>query len=68
VDYWRVLAGEERPFDEAAFRALASRDVGGASDFRAEIPDARLLRLEGAGHAVYRADWEAIVTEILEQT
>jgi pimeloyl-ACP methyl ester carboxylesterase len=113
VDYWRVLAGEERPFDQAAFRALASRDVGRASDFRAaqnhdlllddgrsreplssissptlvihgtadpmfpighgealadEIPDARLLRLEGAGHGVYRADWEAIVSAILEQT
>jgi pimeloyl-ACP methyl ester carboxylesterase len=113
VDYWRVLAGEERPFDEAAFRALARRDVGRASDFRAaqnhdllhdegrsreplssisaptlvihgtadpmfpighgealaeEIPDARLLRLEGAGHGVYRADWEAIVAAILEHT
>jgi pimeloyl-ACP methyl ester carboxylesterase len=113
VDYWRVLAGEERPFDEAAFRALADRDVGRASDFRAaqnhdllhgeggsreplssissptlvihgtadpmfpighgealaeEIPDARLLRLEGAGHGVYRADWEAIVAAILDHT
>jgi pimeloyl-ACP methyl ester carboxylesterase len=113
VDYWRLLSGEERPFDEAAFRALASRDVGRASDFRAaqnhdlllgegrsreplsaisspalvihgtadpmfpmghgealaeEIPDARLLRLEGAGHGVYRADWETIVAAILEHT
>jgi len=113
VDYSRVLAGEERPFDEAASRALARRDVGRASDFRAaqnhdllldegrsreplssisspalvihgtadpmfpighgealaeEIPDARLLRLEGAGHGVYRADWEAIVAAILEHT
>jgi pimeloyl-ACP methyl ester carboxylesterase len=113
VDYWRVLAGEKRPFDEAAFRELARRDVGRASDFRAaqnhnllqdegrshdplstissptlvihgtadpmfpighgealaeEISDARLLRLEGAGHGVYRADWEAIVAAILEHT
>ena len=113
VDYSRVLAGKERPFDEAAFRALARRDVGRANDFRAaqnhdllhdeepsreplssiaaptlvihgtadpmfpvghgealaeEIPDARLLRLEGAGHGVYREDWEAIVTAILEHT
>ena len=113
VDYSRVLAGEEQPFDEAAFRALARRDVARASDFRAaqnhdllhdearsreplssissptlvihgtadpmfpighgealaeEIPDARLLRLEGAGHGVYRADWEAIVAAILEHT
>jgi pimeloyl-ACP methyl ester carboxylesterase len=113
VDYWRLLAGQERAFDEAAFRALAIREVGRARDFRAarnhdllqdeqrsrdplsaiaastlvihgtadpmfpighgealaeEIPDARLLRLEGAGHGVYRADWEAIVAAILENT
>jgi pimeloyl-ACP methyl ester carboxylesterase len=113
VDYWRVLAGGERPFDEAAFRELARRDVERARDFAAaqnhdllhdggqsreplssissptlvihgtsdpmfpighgaalaeEIPDARLLRLEGAGHGAYRADWEAIVAAILEHT
>ncbi len=33
-----------------------------------EIPDARLVRLGGAGHGVYRADWEAIVAAILEHT
>jgi pimeloyl-ACP methyl ester carboxylesterase len=111
VDYWRVLAGGERPFDEATFRDLARRDVERAHDFAAaqnhdllhhgeqshkplssisspthvihgtadpmfpighgealaeEIPDARLLRLEGAGHGVYRADWETIVPAILE--
>ena len=113
VGYSRVLAGEERPFDEAAFRALVRRDVERARDFAAaqnhdlllddgrsreplssissptlvihgtadpmfpighgealaeEIPNARLLRLEGAGHGVYRADWEAIVAAILEHT
>ena len=113
VDYSRVLAGGERPFDDAAFRELARRDVERASDFAAaqnhdllhdgeqsrerlssissptlvihgtadpmfplghgealaeEIPDARLLRLEGAGHGVYRADWDAIVAAILEDT
>jgi pimeloyl-ACP methyl ester carboxylesterase len=113
VGYWRLLSGAERPFDEAAFRALVSRDVRRARDFRAaqnhdllrddgrsreplssissptlvihgtadpmfpighgealaeEIPDARLLRLEGAGHGVYRADWEALVAAILEHT
>jgi hypothetical protein len=26
------------------------------------------LRREGAGHGVYRADWEAIVEAILEHT
>ena len=108
-----MLAGEERPFDEAAVRELARRDVERARDFAAvqnhdvlpqgevpgrllsaiaaptlvihgtadpmfpighgealaeEIPDARLLRLEGAGHGVYWADWEAIVAAILEHT
>jgi pimeloyl-ACP methyl ester carboxylesterase len=33
-----------------------------------EIPGARLLRLEGAGHGVDRADWEAIARGILEHT
>jgi pimeloyl-ACP methyl ester carboxylesterase len=113
VGYWRLLCGEQRPFDQAAFRAIAGRDVGRAVDFGAarnhellrddgtsreplssiscptlvihgtadpmfpiahgealaeEIPDARLLRLEGAGHGVYRADWEKLVSAILEHT
>lgn len=34
----------------------------------AEIPAARLLTLEGAGHGVDRADWETIVPAILEHT
>jgi pimeloyl-ACP methyl ester carboxylesterase len=113
VDYSRMLAGEERPFDEAAVRDLVRRDIERARDFAAlrnhdvlshgrssreplpsigapalvihgtadpmfpmghgealaeEIPDARLVRLEGAGHGVYRADWETIVTAILEHT
>ena len=33
-----------------------------------EIPGARLLVLEGAGHGVDRADWETIVAAILEHT
>jgi pimeloyl-ACP methyl ester carboxylesterase len=114
VDYWRVLAGGARPFDEAVFRDLARRDVERARDFSAaqnhdllhngqqsgeplssissptlvihgtadpmfpighgetlaeEIPDARLLLLEGAGHGtVYRADWDTVVAAILEHT
>jgi pimeloyl-ACP methyl ester carboxylesterase len=113
VDYWRVLAGGRRPFDEARVRDLARRDVERARNFAAvqnhgvlpddersreplssiaaptlvihgtadpmfpiehgealveEIPDARLLRLEGAGHGVDRADWDAIVGAILEHT
>ena len=33
-----------------------------------EIPGARLLPLEGAGHGVDRADWETIAGAILEHT
>jgi pimeloyl-ACP methyl ester carboxylesterase len=33
-----------------------------------EIPDARLLPLEGAGHGIDRGDWEPIVRAILEHT
>jgi pimeloyl-ACP methyl ester carboxylesterase len=33
-----------------------------------EIPDARLLTLEEAGHGVDRADWETIVGAVLEHT
>jgi pimeloyl-ACP methyl ester carboxylesterase len=34
----------------------------------AEIPGARLVALQGAGHGVYREDWDSIVREILEHT
>ena len=110
VEYSRIVAGDQRPFDEAAFRALARRDVERARDFAAAqnhdlldddprsraplsaiavptlvihgtadpmfpiehgealadaIPGARLLRLDGAGHGVDRADWDVIVDAIL---
>jgi pimeloyl-ACP methyl ester carboxylesterase len=113
VAYSRVLAGGERPFDEAATRDLVRRDVERARDFRAaqnhdrltdaesprkplsaiavptlvihgtadplfpvghgealarEIPGATLQRLEGAGHGLFRDDWETIVGAILRHT
>jgi pimeloyl-ACP methyl ester carboxylesterase len=113
VGYARVLAGEIRPFDEAATRSLVRRDVERARDhaaaqnhdllpegemtdapvssitaptlvvhgtadpmfpiehgeaLAAEIPGARLLRLDGAGHGVDRADWERLVRAITEHT
>jgi pimeloyl-ACP methyl ester carboxylesterase len=113
VDYSRLLAGRQRPFDEEGTRDLVRRDVERASDFAAtrnhdaladgaaspeplvsisvptlvihgsadpmfplehgealaeEIHDARLLPLQGAGHGVYRADWETIVGAIVEHT
>jgi pimeloyl-ACP methyl ester carboxylesterase len=33
-----------------------------------EIPDAKLLMLDGAGHGVERADWAALTRSILEHT
>jgi len=42
--------------------------IGHGEALAEEIPAARLLRLEGAGHGVHRADWEAIVAAILEHT
>jgi pimeloyl-ACP methyl ester carboxylesterase len=33
-----------------------------------EIPDAKLVSLAGAGHGVYRADWDAVVRAIVEHT
>jgi pimeloyl-ACP methyl ester carboxylesterase len=113
VDYWRVLAGGERAFDEGRLRELVRLDVERARDFAAmrnhdlisdeegspmplssitaptlvihgtadpmfpvehgealaeEIPAGRLLRLERMGHGVYRDDWDAIVTAILDHT
>jgi pimeloyl-ACP methyl ester carboxylesterase len=113
VDYSRMLAGDERPFDEAAARRLVRNDAQRASNFAAaqnhdaipddgpsrpplssittptlvihgtadpmfpiahgaaladEIPGARLLALEGAGHGLDRADWRTVVDAILEHT
>jgi pimeloyl-ACP methyl ester carboxylesterase len=47
VGYWRVLAGDRRPFDEAAARRRATREVERARDVSAlqnhdAIPDGRL--------------------------
>jgi pimeloyl-ACP methyl ester carboxylesterase len=113
VAYARVLAGEERRFDEAEARDLVRRDVERARDvaalqnhnlladddrsrkplsmiaaptlvvhgtadpmfplphgqaLAAEIPDTRLLPLEGAGHGVQRADWGTITQAIASHT
>ncbi len=113
VAYQRVLAGGQRPFDEAGTRDLVRRDVERARDFAAaqnhdvlqhdegsdaplssiavptlvihgtadpmfppahgealaaEVPGAELLLLEGAGHGVYRPDWETLVDAIAEHT
>jgi pimeloyl-ACP methyl ester carboxylesterase len=33
-----------------------------------EIPGAKLLTLEGAGHGVYRSDWDVLARAILDHT
>ena len=108
----RALGGR-RPFDEAAARELAARDVAradrvasaqnhallsgggpwrhrlgslaaptlvvhGTADplfplghgeaLAAEIPGARLLRLDGAGHGLERADWDTVARASLAHT
>jgi pimeloyl-ACP methyl ester carboxylesterase len=113
VAYARVLAGDERRFEEAEVRALVQRDVARAHDFAAlqnhdlladddkarkplssieaptlvihgtadpmfplphgqaladEIPGARLLPLEGAGHGVQPVDWGTIAQAIAAHT
>jgi pimeloyl-ACP methyl ester carboxylesterase len=113
VEYSRVLAGRRRPFDEAAVRELARRDLERARNFAAaqnhailsddgrsreplssiavptlvihgtadpmfplqhgealaeEIAGATLLPIEGAGHGIDRADWDALTRAILEHT
>ncbi len=113
VGYERMLAGNQRPFDEDARRELVSRDAERAHDYAAiqnhdalanedgdypplgaisvptlvihgtadpmfpiehgealasEIPTARLVRLESAGHGLLRADWQAVAEAILAHT
>jgi pimeloyl-ACP methyl ester carboxylesterase len=43
-------------------------DVAHGAALSEEIPGARLLTLEGAGHVRHRADWDAIAQAILEHT
>ncbi len=113
VAYTRVLAGDERPFEEAEVRDLVRCDFERAHDYAAlqnhdllegddkprgplssigvpalvihgtadpifplphgqaladEIPGARLLPLEGAGHGLQRADWDTIANAIVTHT
>lgn len=113
VAWCRVLAGDARPFDEPAARALVERDVARARDvaaqqnhdvlpdgpeppgtlasirvptlvlhgtadplfppvhgaaLAAEIPGARLVLLEGAGHGIDPADSATVVAEVVAHT
>jgi pimeloyl-ACP methyl ester carboxylesterase len=42
--------------------------LGHGQALAAEIPAARLLALQGAGHGVDRADWDTLIPAILEHT
>jgi pimeloyl-ACP methyl ester carboxylesterase len=109
----RVLAGGERPFDEARMHERVARDLERARNFASaqnhamlegqnawrdrlsairvptlvlhgtadpmfdlshgealaeEIPDARLVTLEGGGHLLDPADWDLVLQVILEHT
>jgi pimeloyl-ACP methyl ester carboxylesterase len=109
VGYSRMLAGDQRPLDEALVRDFLRRDIDRARDFAAaqnhdlltegessseplssirapalvihgtadpmfpvehgealarEIPGARLLRLDGAGHGIHSSDAERIAEAI----
>lgn len=113
VGYCEMLAGDQRPFDEAYVRVLVRREVERARDFAArhnhdlltggdsqsaplssitvptlvihgtadpmfpvehgqalarEIPGARLLRLDGAGHGIDPADRDTIAAAIIQHT
>jgi pimeloyl-ACP methyl ester carboxylesterase len=113
VGYERMLAGGERPFDEAAIRELVRRDVERARNIASsenhglltegdapsaplssisiptlvihgtadpmfplehgkaladQIPRAKMLTLEGAGHGVDRGDHEMIARAVLVHT
>jgi pimeloyl-ACP methyl ester carboxylesterase len=42
--------------------------IGHGEALADEIPRAKLLRLDGAGHGIDRADWDAVAEAILEHT
>ncbi len=73
-----VLPEEERPRAPLSAIAAPTLVIHGSVDpmfppthgeaLAAEIPGARLLILEGAGHGVDRTDWDALVDAIVEHT
>jgi pimeloyl-ACP methyl ester carboxylesterase len=73
-----LLPDDERSREPLSSIAVPTLVVHGTADplfpfphgeaLAAEIPGARLLALEGAGHGVERADWDALVRAILDHT
>ena len=69
VDDLVLLGGGGMPaLIERTERRLEEIASGHGEALADEIPDARLFTLEGAGHGVDRADWQAIVGAIIEHT
>jgi pimeloyl-ACP methyl ester carboxylesterase len=73
-----VLAEGEAPSKPLSAIAAPTLVIHGTADpmfplkhgeaLAEEIPGTRLLTLDGAGHGIDRADWEAIVPAVLEHT
>jgi pimeloyl-ACP methyl ester carboxylesterase len=73
-----VLADDARPHARLSTIAVPTTVIHGTADplfpiahaeaLADEVAGARLLRLDGAGHGVERADWDTIAQAILEQT
>jgi pimeloyl-ACP methyl ester carboxylesterase len=71
-DFCRMLAGGARfviRYDHRdTGRSVTLFPIEHGEALTEETPSARLLRLEGAGHGVDRADWEVVVEAILDHT
>jgi pimeloyl-ACP methyl ester carboxylesterase len=73
-----AIAEHRRSYEHLSSIAVPTLVIHGTADpmfplrhgeaLAAEIPGARLLVLDGAGHGVDRADWGTIVAAIVEQT
>ena len=73
-----MLSDDERSRSPLSSIAVPTLVVHGTADplfpfphgeaLAAEIPGARLLALDGAGHGVERADWDALARAVLEHT
>lgn len=73
-----VLSGDEPPRRPLSSIQVPTLVIHGTADplfppdhgeaLAQEIPSARLLTLKGAGHGLYRPDWDGVVRAILEHT
>lgn len=73
-----AIPDDERPRDPLSSIAAPTLVIHGTADpmfpfehgeaLAREIPGARLLPLDGAGHGVYRTDWETIARAIVVHT